>query len=595
VSDPDALLDVLVGDDEWSRHERLQELRTGGAPSALIDALGKRLAGDDPSRRASARMALAALAHPDSPARDDALRYLENALRSADVDLRILAASALGESENADAVPALVAALEDPAPNVVAAAADALGALRDPSSLEPLARLTVHGEAWVRLAAVVALGRLGDVRALPALERLAAEPGLEGALVEALQRLGHPAALPLLERLYPAVPEQALVAAAAILSATTGLEPPAWVREGAAERAPGVLHRMIQEQEPAVARLLGLGATDEAIETLLHLACAPRRSEAALNGLVAVPPELLAEPILSRLPTAEPDDQVMMLSLLPPLQTLDRAQPVVPLLTDADARVRAAAAEALARSSPQPALQVLSRELSREAVAPEVVRAAGALGEAVCLALMPLLRDRDPAVRAAAADALGRCDDVHVPEALEAALEGEGDPTARRSILRSLGRIAGAAAVPALARALDEPDPETRVVALEALGTTGAPDALKHLRSALDGPPAEALAAIRSLGELGRAEARPLIERFLTSPDLDRRRTAALAALAFPAAFDLPVIDALATDPDAWIRAVAVRLLASRRDGGPILERLAARDPDPEVRARARDALAGGP
>jgi hypothetical protein len=38
-----------------------------------------------------------------------------------------------------------------------------------------------------------------------------------------------------------------------------------------------------------------------------------------------------------------------------------------------------------------------------------------------------------------------------------------------------------------------------------------------------------------------------------------------------------------------------VRLLASRRDGGPTLERLAAHDPDPEVRTRARDALVGGP
>jgi HEAT repeat protein len=595
VSDRDALLETLVGDDEWSRHERLKELRRGGAPLALINALGRRLAGDDPSRRASARMALAALAHPDSAARDDALHYLGTALRSADVDLRILAVSALGESENRDAVPALLGALEDPEPNVVAAAADALGALRDPSSLEALARLTKHGEAWVRLAAVVALGRLGDVQALPALERLSTEPGLEAALVEALQRIGHPAALPLLERMYPAVPEQALVAAAAILSSTSGLEAPAWVREGAAERAPGVLHRMIQEEEPAVARLLGLAATDEAIETLLHLACAPRRSEAALNGLVAVPPEFLAEPILGRLASAEADDQVMMLSLLPPLQTMDRVQAVVPRLTDADPRVRAAAAEALARSSPESALQVLSRELGREAVAPEVVRAAGVLGEAVCLALLPLLRDRDPAVRAAAADALGRCDDAQVPGGLEAVLEDEDDPAVRRAVLRSLSRVAGAAAVPALARALDEPDPETCVVALEALGTTGAPDALEHLHSALDGPPAEVLAAIQSLGELGRTEARPLIERFLTSPDLDRRRTAARAALAFPVAFDLPVIDALAADPDAWIRTVAVRLRASRRDGGPTLERLAAHDPDPEVRTRARDALVGGP
>ena len=138
MSDLAVLLREIAGDDEWSRHEALERLRregSGGVPlEQLRDALDD---DDDASRRSAARMALAALASPASPDRRAAQEVLGRAVRSDHPDLRVLAASALGEAGDPGAVGHLVAALEDGDANVVAAAADALGVLGHPAGIAP--------------------------------------------------------------------------------------------------------------------------------------------------------------------------------------------------------------------------------------------------------------------------------------------------------------------------------------------------------------------------------------------------------------------------------------------------------------------------
>jgi HEAT repeat protein len=593
VSDLLELLDSLVGDNEWARHEALERLRTVGASVRELEALAGHLAGDDPGRRAGARMALGALATPGGPVADQARDRLDRAIASGDADLRILAATAMGESTNTAFLPRLIHAVDDGDPNVVAAAADALGDLGHPAALDPLAALTDHAELWMRAAAVVALGRLRDPAALPSLHRAAAITGLEGTVVDAVRAIGDPAGLDVLADLCRALPGPALEAAGSILSAHSDLTPPEWVVEGAREHASSLLAKMEDHDDPAVGRLLGIAATPETIDALVRLAGPHRRSDAAINGLLAVPAERRADPILDRIGETEAEDTVPLLSILPPLDGPDRIQRLVPLLSHPDPRVRAAAAEALARAPAERSLPLLADALIRDPVAPEVVRAAGALGPAACVVLLPLLADPHPDVRAAAADGLGRCASPSLAGDIQAALAREEDAGARRSLLRSLGRVAGGSAVPTLAPSLDDPDAETRLAAIEGLGATGSPDAVAHLRDALDRTPAETLAAIRALGELEHPSAAAVIEPRLRSDDLEQRRTAVRAIRSRAGSLDRSTLEGLADDPDGWIRVWAARLLGDTGAGGrAVLERLIAEDRDPDVRTEARRALA---
>jgi HEAT repeat protein len=597
VSEVDRWLAAIGGEDEWARHEALETLRSGGARPERVDALAGALGQDDPGPRNAARMALAALASPSSPAREGALSTLRRALGSPDPDTRVMAVSAMGESGNVAVVPDLIRGLGDVEPNVAAAAADGLGALGAAEALAPLSKAATAATFWVRVAAVVALGRLRDPAAVPVLGRVASVPGLEAPVAEAIRRIDDPVGLPVLRVVLDSVPDLALWAAGSILASHPDVPPPDWVvaRSKAAEAE--LLGRVETEDDAVAARLLGIAATPSAVEALLVLAGPPRRSEAMLNGLLIVPPEILADPVLRRLDQAEeaePEDLVRLLSLLPPLEGADRVDTLVPLLGHPAAGVRAAAADALARSAPAQALPVLTAELGRDHVAPEVVRAAGSLGSAACVGLLPLLLDPDPRVRAAAADALRRCAGRDVAGQVEWALAREGDPAALPALLQALARLEGGEALPAVQAGLEDPAVEVRLAAIEAAAATGAQEAVPLLRRSLDGAPVEVLATLRALGELGGAEAAGLIEPFLASDDPDRRRAAASAALRLDPDLPLRATVRLAQDPDAWTRAAAVPLLLRHgAEGRQAVERLAERDPDPGVRAAARRAMGG--
>jgi HEAT repeat protein len=590
MSDLDRLLAAIAADDGWARHQALERLRAEGAEPSRIRGLRDDLAAADASRRAAARMALAALAGPGTPAERPALDTLADALHDPDTDLRVLAASALGETGNPEAGALLIDALEDPEPNVVAAAADGLGELGQPRALRSLAALTRSSELWLRAAAVVALGRLRDERAIPDLAEAAKEPGLEAPLVEAIARIGHPDGLGALRTIRKTAPESALLAAGGILCAHPDVEAPAWVMEGARARESVFRDRTVREDDPAAARLLGLAGTREAVRTLLELVGPPRRSEAAITGLLASPADLRHDAILERLATADGPEKVVLLSLLPPARTGERIRPLVPLLDDPDDDVRAATAEALARAPAAAALPFLVAELDREGVAPEVVRALGNLGPAACGALAPLLRDPSSAVRSATALALARCADAGIVEPVRRAYEAETEPEVRHALLRTLGRAGGSDMVRLLAEAAVSGDRAERIAAIEGLGLTESPDAVPPLAAALDRSPAETQAALRALGDIGEERAAEVIAGCLTADDVETRRAAARAAARATVLPGPAPIARLARDDDGWVRLFAVRLLA-RSGARSEIRRLVESDPQAEVREEAREAL----
>lgn len=592
MSDLADLLDPVVGDDEWSRHRTLERLRAEGLSRAGMEALVAVFGTDDSSRRSGARMVLAALAAPGSVVAGEAVRVLEKALGAPSEDVRVLAVSTLGEADNPEAGGALIRALDDPSPNVVAAAADSLGRLRHGPALHPLMDAARAPGLWVRASAVVALGRIGDERAIPALAEAARTPGLERPLVEALRRINHPDGLGPLARIRETAPREALVAAGAILAAHPDLEPPGWVVELAREEAEALRVMLVEEDDPAVARALGIAATPSAVETLCALVAPPRRSEAALTGLLAVPAGQRSRALLEHIPAADQEELVSLLSLLPAQSEPASIALLVPLLSDESETVRAAAAEVLARAPAERSLPLLAAELDRTGVAPEVVRALGGLGHDACAALLPLLADEAAAVRCAAAEALAHCGDAAIGPRLAGALEAESDPATRRALLRAVGHVGGGELVPVLVTALDDPDPEIRLAAIEGLGATGADAAIEPLAGVVGDTEMESLAAIRALGELGLPGAASVLAPLLSSPDVERRRAAARAAVAVAAELDPETLAALGRDDDEWVRVAAVRLLARHApEARARLERIAGEDPSAAVRDEARRAL----
>lgn len=596
MSDTARLLRSIAGEDEWTRHQALERLRSEGVPRGALQELRAALDDDgDASRRTAARMALAALASPGSPEQEEAQRVLREALGSDHVDLRVLAASALGEAADPAAAADLIAALGDSHPNVVAAAADALGVLGHADAVEPLSRLALAGDFWGRAAAVVALGRIGDPAALPTLSRLAAEDGLEEPVVEAVRRIDDPAGLAVLERLHARAGLPALLAAGAVLCSHPDVEPPAWLRDPAAAAADALRDRIAEHDDPAAARLLGLAAPPGALDLLLDLVGPPRYSEAAVAGVLATPPDLRIDPILDRLDDADAETSALLLSLLPPVDTPERIRRLVPLLDDPAPRVRAAAAESLARAPAAPTLPLLRARLDRAGAAPEVVRAMSGLGVDACLALTPLLGDPDPAVRTATADALARCAGAEVLAALDAALSREEDLGVRAALLRASGYAGGEAAIARLVPFLDHDAAEVRLAAIEALAATGAEAALGPLRRLLDAGDPDRLAALRALGDLAAPAGAPLLAPHLRSRNADVRREAAGAAVRLAAHLPPDAVRAMAEDQDEWLRICAARVLARRgARGRDPLQALADRDPSPAVRAEARRALEGG-
>ncbi len=591
MSESDAL-QALVGDDEWLRHRVLERLRAAGASDDQLAAFRSALGDPNATARAAARMALAATAAEGSPSAAPARRLLLDALGSRDEGLRVLAASALGESGSDDAVGPLIDALDDPSSNVAAAAADALGQLGAPAAVGPLAARIGTEDLWVRAAVVVALGRLRDARALTALARVARQPGLEVPLIEALLQISDPDSLPVLQQVSRTAPLDALLAAGALLSAFPDTAVPAWVRAAALEHEAELRARLSREDDPAVARLVGIAGHPQGLEMLVDLAGPPRRSEAALAGLLAAPPRDRAVPLVAHLAAADPDDMVTLLSLLPPVEDPDHIAVLVPLLSHDDPDVRGAAAAALARAPADTALPLLTAELERAGAAPEVVRAMGGLRDTVCAALVPLMTDPSPEVRTAAAEALARCAGASAAAALEDALAEETWPATRRALLRALGSAGGP--LGPLVLALDDPDPETRVAAIEALGTAGDRASVPHLRRHLDrpAPEAEALAALRALGQVGNGGAAEGLVPSFASPDLERRRAAVHSAVALAPHLPEDAVRRVLTDADEWVRVGAARILARRgEEGQEALARLASSDRSPAVRAEARRLL----
>ncbi len=594
----DAVLTRIASERQWERQNALDELRRVSGPAPLLAPLIEAIRDPArPERRNAARSALAWLAAEETPSAGLVLdTLLTLATDERDTDVRVLAASALGESRNPEARQALERALVDPEPNVAAAAADGLGVLGDARAVEALTSAVERASFWVQVAAVVSLGRLRDPRALPALTRASTNPLLSAAAAAALADIADPAGMPalrpLIERGNP-VRVTALAAAARILAANPEVSPPEWLRESLQGEEAELDARFRESGDGAAAHLLGITGSEEAAALLADALSSPYAAEATA-GLVALPPEVASTVLTERIMDAPSEIRTAILTVLPPLRDAEAVARVVSCLSEPDAETQAAVVELLARSDEQILMPQLLRALNDPSLRGVAVRVMGRLSDARCAPLASLLTDPDANVRKAAAEGLSRCATMDIREQIAVALRKEPDRAAQHALVSALGTAGGEDAVRELVPLLEYAEPSLRFAVLQALGRTGSEAALPPLIEALGDPTPEIqAAALHALGELGdpRAAA-PLAER-LTDSDRDIRRTAAFALRDLaPSAATEHLLRAL--DDPAWsVRSAAVRTLAiiGAREAVPRLRELAASDADPLVRSTAAAAL----
>ncbi len=99
--------------------------------------------------------------------------------------------------------------------------------------------------------------------------------------------------------------------------------------------------------------------------------------------------------------------------------------------------------------------------------------------------LIACLRDPDPGVRNAAAEALGKIGDSRAGPALLERFVAEPDLGMRRQLAASVGSVGYRPAIAALIQALQDPDEGLNATAAWGLGILGAPEAADALRQAL--------------------------------------------------------------------------------------------------------------
>ena len=254
-------------------------------------------------------------------------------------------------------------------------------------------------------------------------------------------------------------------------------------------------------------------------------------ARAAAVGLELAPGGVRAEAILKRLEDASQDQVPALLSSLPPLAERAEIESVARWLSNEDDRVRVAAADALSRADADPTLAVLESMRQDAHARLGVAMTYSRMGNSRCTPLLDMLKDPDAEVRAAAAEGVGRCGLATVPQIREA-LDREPSPRAARALIGALGRAGGAEAVKALASVLEAGDPGLRFEAVHALGMTASPGAFAPLLTALDDPdPGVRTVALAALGNLGDVRAEEPIARHIADPDRDRTRHANRDAL----------------------------------------------------------------
>lgn len=492
------LLVLALGDADWRVRKEAATVAVKIEPrTAVVFSVANALAErDDIGLRNAAVEALVAIG-PDS------VPGAINALARLDPDGRKLAVEVLAGIPTLAGVRALIRAMKDPDVNVVVAVAEALGNahLAGDEARElatrALSDLLAHAEVAPRLAALESLRNLDVEVPWSRLEPLFGDALLRRNAIAAAGGSRTPRAIVALAEAIadanPTLARDATIALGRSLEATWGEEELADVAAKtlrSSNAARSRLRSLAKDAGDPAARgaaILALGLVRDpddvsVIADALADDAVADRAEAALRlfGEDAI------EPMLAIGKSAAPSIRGATISMLPQLAPRE-SEPL------------AAVREALSEGAPE----VLAPALKSLAIvgAPED--------------LEPVSRHvahPDPKVAGAAQAALHAIAAKHVREAR--ALLADADPRGDRALVAAVVMDALARAGAAqpgdaafLAEALTHREAKVRRAAIEALASIGGDDAAQAVSFSLaDEESVVALAAIRALGRLGRAE-----------------------------------------------------------------------------------------
>lgn len=511
-------------------------------------------------------------------------------ITDADPDVRKFVVDVLGEIAEPQSVPALVGALSDGDENVRAAAAEALGKIGDERAVAGLLAALEGGDLWLQHAVLAALGRLGRPLPRPLLTRLGGHPQLRRAVFDLIGQVRDAAAVDLvlggIADRGRGTREAAIVALWAVIEAHPALAAPLAHALGRPEGSARTGAALAAGADPGPGWAAPVGWREAAASALESPAAGVRVAAGALLALAGdgrgVPPlvaavgdERLRDSALVALRTAGPRAAAALGAMLsdPDGTRRELAAALLGELPAADNDLDRTLAAAL--GDPAPAVRAAAaRALGR--------RGAAACGDAVAA----LLADPSEEVQAAAVEALALLAAVDGPAALAgraAPLLSADDAGRRRAAVALLGRMgdllterssgpAGAAprwrdesadqiraAFGQLAFALKDPDAGVRQAAATALGRLGGDDALEPLALALaDEAPEVRIAAAGALGRLRSPSAVEPLTLLVGDPDpwVCAAALEALGAIGAPAGFRAITAALAAADPLVVLAAV---------------------------------------
>jgi HEAT repeat protein len=596
----EALRAALGSQERDDRSAAIREASVTADPEALVVLMGDHA--DSISRNA----AMDALTRGGARS----LGALVRALRHPDAEVVMFAAGVLGKTRERAAIPHLVGLLTHLDVNVVQQAIESLAQLRASSAVGALLA-TLDEDPWLRFAAVHALGEIGDARAVGKLASLLGDEVAREAVIGALGKIGSAEALEHLAGVLRDSPDpDAFMACLQAIGMALDRHPDlkivgrgAWAglrspdagevherlvrvlsAEASAEggdvvdvrrAAAAVIHALrlrhlytalvVAGSDAALRQslefyVIALGA--EIVPTLrlgLQASSASVR-QLACQSLGALGGDEDAPAIAARLADEVPEVRIAALGALARLGNGKHAHRMLPLLVDASEDVRRAAVDALTRLDAQVVTLLLLTARAQQASH-----------------LVPTL-----AVMAANPhpDQLGfveRCLGHDAPEVRAGAV---------RALAAQRGDIVGR-----VARAVHDPDAGVRRAALEVIAACKSALARRILLQALEeGNDAD---VVRAVGSLDDVAVVPPLVRQLAAPAVDVRLATVAALRRFSSPTIIRHVAALATDPDAGVRAEVARLLAASAEPSAraALERLSV-DPAAPVATIARDALA---
>jgi HEAT repeat protein len=496
-------------------------------PDTVSGELLEQLRSPDPSLRA------AALAEIGQQMITAATPVIAARLKDADVDVRVAAAMALEETNRRSSHHRdererdtdgsrgpLVAALEDPEPEVRAAAAHALGEIENwwwgsgsagaKVTFDALVLRLGDTEVVVRLAAIEALGELRNPAGVP---RLAAELSHPDAAVrrkaaDSIGYLGQP------DGIDPLVPLLRDPDRGVRIGAATALN--TLVTEGADRRVVTPLLEALRDPElrSLVIGPLGRLKDPRAVGPLLEFIVDEERGTSVCQvcwALSQIGDRAAVQPLLPYLKRSSETVRLSVAGTLADLADPSATADFLVLLENGNPLMRQIAARGLGRFGRTEAVEPLIRHLTDddEKTRRAAAESLGLLGDR--RAVTPLAAVLDVTLPEAA-DALGGLGDPATVPVLVAALRRPG-LNRRERAARALGRLRDVSALDALIAALDDQGGWDRLMvqqeAATALGEIGGPRALAALQDRLSrftppydwSAPRQALIdAIRKLG-----------------------------------------------------------------------------------------------